>query len=778
MRYRSPLPGLVAGGLAVVVALAGLATPALAAPASRTAATAAVAAPGHAAPGHPAPTHAARPLSPLGRFTARSDQAAEQHSRLTAAQIPPQSPATPPAASQAGVPQAGARAKGLTSAAAASCTPADFGGRTGSALVSFVEASTTDCVNTLFSVTGTDAYNVFREPQMVTVANAFHSTAPGYPGNDSTGVWQLVLFLRAGYYVQYNNASTVGTYDSTLATAIEGALDAFFADAHSRDVTAANGDTLGDVVVLTDSADEQARYLNVYKQLLNGYNSSYNAIDSMMAAVNDVYTPLWRGHQNAAFVSAVTADPSIITTLNTFANNHLNLLGTDNAYLTSNAGTELGRFVQHAALQATVRPLMRGLLNVSAKTGPTAPLWVGVAGMADAYDQANCSYYGTCDLVAQLTAAALPITYTCDSTHTFLAQSLSPADLAAACSSVLQQNAFFHNLVKDNGPIPGQYESDVKLVVFASPTDYQTYAGVIFGVDTDNGGITLSGDPTDPGNQAMSIMYVKSLDDGFVAGIWNLNHEYTHYLDAVYDTKGDFTAETVVPDVWWIEGLAEYVSYTYRGVVDTEAVAEAANHTYALSTLWQSTYENSDETRTYPWGYLAVRYMVENHPQDIASMLARFRVGDYAGGYAVYNSTIGTRYDADFDRWLTSCAAGACATAPGGGGTPQCTNADPRQLDQNCSVSGLSATTGNQDYLYIYLPAGTTTLKITTTGGTGNAYLYYNPSTWATKAAHTAASTNAGDNQSITVTNTAAGYRYISLYANTSFSGVTVTTQY
>jgi microbial collagenase len=41
-------------------------------------------------------------------------------------------------------------------------------------------------------------------------------------------------------------------------------------------------------------------------------------------------------------------------------------------------------------------------------------------------------------------------------------------------------------------------------------------------------------------------------------------------------------------------------------------------------------------------------------------MLTKFRTGDYAGAYAVYNTGIGTRYDTDFAAWLDTCAAGAC----------------------------------------------------------------------------------------------------------------------
>lgn len=667
MRYRFPLPRYVVGGLAACVATAGLlSAPALAAPRPPAAAGAVT-----------WPRTTPHPIPPTGPAAGTNERPALQSRPLDIAQLPPLSAKNPPISSTAAARHHGAE-HGAKHGAAASCSPSDFGSRTGSELVTFVKASTTDCVNTLFSVTGKDAYDVFREDQMVTVANAFRSGATTYPGDNSDHVWQLVLFLRAGYYVQSNHPDDVGSYGPTLAAATEGGLDAFLATSHSKDVTSDNGDVLGEVIILTDSADEQARYLSTYRQVLSGYNSSYDAIPSMLAAVNDVYTPLWRGNWNPDYVKAVTADPSIIDTLNTFALNHLDLLGTDNSYLDSNAGMNVARYVEHPALQDKARPLMKGLLDASKISGPTAPLWVTVASQADAYDKANCSYFGVCDLSDQLTKAALPITHTCDATHTIKAQSLTPGELDATCASILGQDPYFHGLVKDNGPIPHQYESTVRLVVFGSRNDYQTYAGAIFGVYTDNGGITMVGDPTQPGNQPTSVMYQKSSDDGFPARIWNLNHEYTHYLDARDDMKGDFGQQTAVPDVWWIEGLAEYVSYSYRGITDDEAVTEAGKHTYALSTLFETTYANSDVTRTYPWGYLAARYMVEKHPADVATMLEHFRTGDYTGGYAVYHTDIGTRYDADFDSWLTACATGPCAATPGST-TPPPTHQFPAQ---------------------------------------------------------------------------------------------------
>ncbi|WP_179887838.1 M9 family metallopeptidase N-terminal domain-containing protein, partial [Streptomyces sp. b94] len=138
------------------------------------------------------------------------------------------------------------------SAKAAGCDPADFTGRTGPELVRQTKASTTDCVNTLFSLTGNNARLAFREAQMASVAYALRDNSAYYPGDGSTGTPQLVLYLRAGYYVQWYNPDVVGPYGSALRTAVRSGLDSFFASPRSRDVTDENGETLSEAVILID----------------------------------------------------------------------------------------------------------------------------------------------------------------------------------------------------------------------------------------------------------------------------------------------------------------------------------------------------------------------------------------------------------------------------------------------------------------------------------------------------------------------------------------------
>ena len=76
---------------------------------------------------------------------------------------------------------------GRAVSAAAACDPNAFQSLSGASLVSAVKSADTSCINSLFNLTGTTAYNTFRESQMVTVANAFRTSAIGYNGTQWRG---------------------------------------------------------------------------------------------------------------------------------------------------------------------------------------------------------------------------------------------------------------------------------------------------------------------------------------------------------------------------------------------------------------------------------------------------------------------------------------------------------------------------------------------------------------------------------------------------------------
>ncbi|ADD42578.1 collagenase [Stackebrandtia nassauensis] len=537
------------------------------------------------------------------------------------------------------------------------CDPADFTSRTGDELVAFIRETETSCVNTLFGLTGTDANGAFREEQMISVANGMRDNAASYPGDNSTGTAPLVLYLRAGYYVQWGHPDDVGEYGPELDQAAKSALETFFASERAFDVNDANGEILAETVTLVDSAEQNPHFLDVVKKLLTDYDTSWNEHYWMTAAVNNVYIVLFRGHQLPEFVEAVKADSSVLDTVHDFAITHIGQSRGDQWYLIHNAGRELGRFLQHDSLRDTARPLVKDLLDSSDMTGDSAPLWMGSAEMADYYDQSNCDYYDVCDLANRVSEAVLSVKHSCGDTVTIRAQQLDAGELSQTCDSLSGQDGFFHDVANDPGPVADDNNDSLEVVVFDSSVDYRVFAGAVFGIDTNNGGMYLEGDPADPDNQPRFIAHEADWQTEFA--IWNLNHEYTHYLDGRFDMYGDFAAGVSTPTIWWIEGFAEYVSYSYRDEQYDAAIAEAAKGTYDLDTLFSTTYDH-DQTRVYQWGYLAVRFMIQNHRQDVDTVLGHYRSGDWDAAYAHLTDTIGSEYNAEWRDWLTACGAGDC----------------------------------------------------------------------------------------------------------------------
>ncbi|WP_022889188.1 collagenase [Agromyces italicus] len=564
-------------------------------------------------------------------------------------------------------PSAESASRSKARAAAAECSTAAFAAVQGQALVDLVRASTTDCVNELFSVKGAEAKAIFAESQMVSVAKALRTVAQSYPGDNSTSAAQLVLFLRAGYYVQYYDAANVGAYGSALSNATAGALDAYFGNARSRDVTDANGEILSEAVILIDSAELNARYLDVVERLLTAYDVDYEASWWMRNAVNNTFTVLFRGHQVPAFVAAVAADPGVLTTLRDFAVAHLDLVGGDSGFLPSNAGRELARFLGDDAVRAAAKPLVIDLLGRTSLDGPAAPLWIATATVVNYYDGGACAAYGTCDLAERVSASVLPVRHDCSAGITIRAQEMSTQELTTSCESLLAQDRYFHAVAKDPGPVPNDVNDRIEVVVFDSSADYGDYAGAIFDIDTNNGGMYLEGDPAASDNIARFIAYeAEWLRPAFA--VWNLNHEYTHYLDGRFNMHGDFTENMQTPTIWWVEGFAEYISYHYRGEAYTAAQSAAALGTFKLSELFDTSYDHGTE-RIYRWGYLAAAFLLNEHPSELQTVLGSYRAGDWDEARTYLIETIGTRYDAEFAAYLTRCAAGDCSDELGGGDT-------------------------------------------------------------------------------------------------------------
>jgi microbial collagenase len=680
------------------------------------------------------------------------------------------------------------------------CDLGAFAAATAAELPDLVRGAEIDCLNGLFYLDGPASAPIVGEAKMTAVADALHTRAPDYAGNNDDGIRQLILFLRAGYYLAFYYPVEVGSYGPGLVAALRPAIDAFTANAHFHDVNDDHGAVLTEFVILIDSSLQNAYALEAVRDILASYEPAHADYYYMLTAVNQCFWVLWRGHQNADFQQLVQgAGSGIVDTLSGFIYDNQDELATDRAFLITNAGGELARFLMYGGtLHDALHPLVLAILEDFPLDGTGGALYARVGAGTEYYDWPHCDYFGVCDFYDTLEAEVLPNSMPCSPTLRVRSQALTLAQLEEVCAAVGAEEAYFHAmLATGNVPVANDYNDSLEIVIFRSSIDYRNFSGILFGNSTNNGGIYLEGDAADSANQARFLSFqAEWLEPGFE--VWNLTHEYVHYLDGRFDTAGNFADIPLAAPysaLWYLEGVAEYVSYSFRHLVYGEALAEAANpDLYTLTTLLDNEYADG-LSRVYRWGYLAVRFMFERQRAVVDAMLTHFRNFDYGpSGYEQFVDSIRGVHDAEFRDWLVCFAAHGGDTSAcdrifegdfeegGSAGPPECSSADPSELGDQCARSGLSAAVGDpveEVRLYALLPLDVSTLTLTASGGSGDADIYVRRGEWPTETVYDAASTTPGNEERVTIGNAVGGdYYHVLVKPNPSFSDVRVTSEW
>ena len=245
---------------------------------------------------------------------------------------------------------------------------------------------------------------------------------------------------------------------------------------------------------------------------------------------------------------------------------------------------------------------------------------------------------------------ALPINHECSDRIYILTQAMSLAQLNDSCQKLISQESHFHDiLATNNEPVANDFNDKLRVVIFDNHAEYNKYGQLVFDINTDNGGMYIEGTTQDPDNIATFYSFEHFwLRPEFA--VWNLNHEFVHYLDGrfvKYDTFNHFPSHMV----WWSEGLAEYVAKednnprAFKLVNDTEA-----KDWPSLTDVFNTEYKDGTD-RVYRWGYLAVRFMNEHHQADYRKM-AHFLQTDFFAGYKKLLAESGEKFNDEFNLWL------------------------------------------------------------------------------------------------------------------------------
>lgn len=529
-------------------------------------------------------------------------------------------------------------------AIAASCNTSAFATSNSTSLINEIKSQGASCVNDLFSADSTIQQSVFSSDNMFAVANHVKTLSTNYAGGGDPDIEAMFLYLRAGFFVEFYNDSV--NLASWVRPAVKGALDAFVNNANFYQNNDAHGKTLGEVITTMDSSEYQDVYLPVVKQWLSRWNESYASSWNMRSAVNGIFTILFRGQYNSNFQALVANDTELVALLKGFTEQEW-MLGSDSEYLIANAAKELGRLKLYGgAIETNVNTALTNLFSSSYQLyGYGDAVWLGAADTATYYG--DCSDYGICGYLEQLEAQVLSQVHVCSPTIKIRSQDLTPLQQDSACDTMEAEETYFHSkLQTDNSPIPGDNNVQLQVNIFDSSNDYGKYAGHIFGINTNNGGMYLEGNPSNVGNVPNFIAYEASYAEADHY-IWNLEHEYVHYLDGRFNLQGDFNSPTE-DIVWWSEGIAEYVAKQNDNPAAIDTIFDGS--TYSLAEVFATNYDGFDQDRIYRWGYLAVRFMFEKHFSEVKAMIAETRAGNWSA-YKTRTNNWATNYGSEFTAW-------------------------------------------------------------------------------------------------------------------------------
>ncbi|WP_252008211.1 collagenase [Ferrimonas sp. SCSIO 43195] len=244
----------------------------------------------------------------------------------------------------------------------------------------------------------------------------------------------------------------------------------------------------------------------------------------------------------------------------------------------------------------------------------------------------------------------LPIEHRCSDSLFIRTQDLTPRELAQTCNRLTSQESEFHELLATmREPVPGDQNQALKVVVFKNWSQYNAYGQLLYDIATDNGGMYIEGNSQMPGNQATFYAYrAWWLTSEFQ--VWNLNHEYVHYLDGRYVKYGDF-GHFASKQVWWAEGMAEYVS---KGHDNDQALTLARDYGSdswpSLEAIFNTEYHDGLDM-TYRWSYLVVRYLCE-YDRDGLQQLGQALKSDDFEGYQQGLTTLAAKHQAAYNHWL------------------------------------------------------------------------------------------------------------------------------
>ncbi|WP_017188214.1 M9 family metallopeptidase [Vibrio harveyi] len=646
-------------------------------------------------------------------------------------------------------------------------------------LASAVSAADYHCYSSWFSAPADSLNDIYTEASLSRIQTVLNQEITRYRGDaeQARKLENLGEFVRAAYYVRYNAQQP--NFSQALSQRFAQSINAFLANPHALDQGREQVGAMKSLTLMVDNVRQLPLTMDAQLTALRHFNRETAKDTQWVAGLNNLFRAMAGHASKDDFYRYMASHTQHIDTLAAFARDNAWALDTDASFLVYNAIRETGRLLASPD-KVTKEKALRVMQQVMVQNplgSKHDKLWLAAVEMMSYYAPEGLNGLDLDQAKHDLAARVLPNRHECDSPAIIRSQDLTQAQAIEACDVLSAKEADFHQVANTgNQPVADDHNERVEVAVFANNGSYVDYSSFLFGNTTDNGGQYLEGNPSEAGNVARFVAYRYA--NGDELSILNLEHEYTHYLDARFNQYGSFSdnlAHGYV--VWWLEGFAEYMHYK-QGY--DAAIGLIDNGKMSLSDVFATTYSH-DSSRIYRWGYLAVRFMLEEHPQEVDTLLALSRTGEFKQ-WAQQVQILGQQYNGEFDRWLDSVANQPEQPDPNPDTKPDeptDPSAQVTALATNQSVV-ISGEAYSEQLFYVDVPEKSTHFEVALQGeNQGDADLYMSFEKEAHYYDFEFSQYADGSNEVVTFETEPSGYikpgrYYISIAGRTEFNAVTL----
>lgn len=509
-----------------------------------------------------------------------------------------------------------------------------------------------ECMRTWFSPSLEQADVVFSTMSVSRITGGLKKAIEAYKGTKEQAqqIYYLGEFIKAAYKNRHDTfAKKLQPFPSELSVDIANTIQQFLRSPHALTDGREQQEALASMLIVVDSIRQLAIAAPDVFAILDSFSADKSDSYYYRKAINNIFVAMAGHSQTKAFYDVIESDSSYIHRLSGFITNNEWAIGTDSEQLLGNAARELARLVktEDAETKKVVVDTLDSLLKRYPLGGKSDRIWVGIAEMVDAYASDYLEQLGLSNSKSVLKQRIMTFSYDCRGPARILAQEMTEAQAITSCETLNLKEDDFHQTVNTGyQPVADDHSDSVDVIVFKTKSDYSTYSSFLFDNTTNNGGQFLERDPSKQGNVPRFVAYQNGWDDDF--SILNLEHEYVHYLDGRFNQYGDFH-DTMREGsiVWWLEGFAEYMHYK-EGY--NAALVLGKEKTHTLADVFSTNYSDG-LNRVYRWGYLAVRFMIEKHPEDVTELLGYSRTGQYKEWVKLLER-LGPAYNTEFHSWL------------------------------------------------------------------------------------------------------------------------------